>query len=84
VSDHNVGVYGDAALLAIAGDVGLDTNQFETCTRDGATLDRVRAERNRGESLGVTGTPTVLVNGEEFDGSLEELTAIVTAAANGS
>ena len=85
VPDHNVGVFDNAALIAIAGEIGLNTNRFEACTQDDATLERVRAERSRGERLGVTGTPTVFVDGEEFDGSLNDLAALVSGAvASGS
>jgi protein-disulfide isomerase len=84
VPDHNVGAFSDATLRAIAAELGLDTARFDSCTQDGGTLDRVRAERDFGESLGVTGTPTLFINGEEFTGTLDELFEQVSLAASDS
>lgn len=63
---ENQGHFSDAFLLAIATRVELDTEAFTSCTRDGAQLDAVREETREGKQRGVSGTPTVFVNGEEL------------------
>ena len=55
---------------ALAIDAGIpDLNAFEKCIRlPYEAFDRIAAGRELGESIGVTGTPKVWVNGELFPG----------------
>lgn len=42
--------------------LGLDVERFKQDLQNPETLARIRADQQRGASLGVTGTPTVLIN----------------------
>jgi protein-disulfide isomerase len=52
-----------AYFLDLAGGIGIDQRQFESCLRSDAHAEVVTANRVLGETLGVTGTPTVFLNG---------------------
>ncbi|WP_428961641.1 DsbA family protein [Micromonospora fluostatini] len=71
----------DDQLADLAAEVGMDRDGFAACLRDGTFkpwTDRVTDEASR---AGITGTPTVLVNGEELtERTPEGLTAAVEAA----
>ena len=66
-----------------ASDLGLDMDAYDDAVADPATLDRVLADRDDGLALGVQGTPTFFLNGEQLTvGSADELIAAVDAAVN--
>lgn len=46
---------------------GLDYNQLEQCVTSRETNDLVNEERRIGQANGVSGTPTIFVNGEQLD-----------------
>lgn len=52
-------------LTTYAGDIGLDTGLFDACMDSRAKADDVNADRDEGDALGVTGTPTFFVDGEQ-------------------
>jgi protein-disulfide isomerase len=43
-----------------------DTASLVHCVNSARHADRIRSDVNAGEALGVQGTPTVLINGEQF------------------
>jgi protein-disulfide isomerase len=47
--------------------VGLDLSRFHADMQSPATTDRLAADRREADSLDVRGTPTIYVNGREFD-----------------
>jgi protein-disulfide isomerase len=53
-------------FLEVARGLGLDSSQFESCLRSDAHAEVVTANRVLGETLGVTGTPTVFLNGRQL------------------
>lgn len=57
-----------ADLKAYAKNLSLDTAKFDKCLDDGQTAAKVAADAEYGASVGVTGTPTFLVNGKEVVG----------------
>jgi protein-disulfide isomerase len=59
----------------------LDLTKLQSCIK-AQKEDAVRASMKEGESVGVSATPTMFVNGEEVDGALppEELRAILDRA----
>jgi protein-disulfide isomerase len=59
---------GEPFLLATAGELGLDAEEFDTALIDGRHLLAVDADQAEGKALGVTGTPTYLIGGERLDG----------------
>ncbi|HSW30414.1 MAG TPA: thioredoxin domain-containing protein [Longimicrobiales bacterium] len=62
--------FGVKAWTLFANEAGVrDTITFKTCLDDTATLDRVRQDATAGRTLGVTGTPYLLINDRLFQGS---------------
>jgi protein-disulfide isomerase len=54
-----------------ARDLGLDADVFKKCVEGQETLSEVQATRAYGETLGITGTPTVFFNGEQVTSGLD-------------
>lgn len=52
-----------ASLKARAKSLGLDTSKFDLCLDGGTTAKRVSDEQKEGAALGVSGTPSFLING---------------------
>ena len=72
----------DLALLpAIAQDLGLDRERFESCLSSGKYAKLIEAQFQEGVSMGVDGTPGSFVNGERVRGAipLEALKGIIDA-----
>lgn len=59
---------GEALLLEVARELGLDDEEFDTALIDGRHLLIVDADQAEGKALGVTGTPTYMIGGERLDG----------------
>ena len=57
------GVFTNSALKQYAADVGLDRAAFNSCVDSRRYEDWVRSETEQGRRLGVTSTPTLVVNG---------------------
>jgi protein-disulfide isomerase len=58
-------------ILAQASKIGLDMNRFNTDLDSPATRRVVERDTADGEKAGVEGTPTVYINGQRYNGSLE-------------
>jgi protein-disulfide isomerase len=56
----------DEVFRGFAAELGLDMAAFDVAYNDPATLERVRLDVNDGEALGVEGTPTFFINGEQI------------------
>jgi protein-disulfide isomerase len=54
-------------LDGYAKELGLDINRFHADMQSQATTDRLAADRKQADSLDVKGTPTIYINGREFD-----------------
>ncbi|WP_328324769.1 MULTISPECIES: DsbA family protein [unclassified Streptomyces] len=59
---------GEPVLLETAGELGLDTDEFDTVLIDGRHMLTVDADQAEGKAIGVTGTPTYVIGGERLDG----------------
>ncbi|MFD7315437.1 DsbA family protein [Streptomyces sp. NPDC056641] len=59
---------GEAVLLEVAGELGLDAEEFDTALIDGRHLLTVDADQAEGKAIGVTGTPTYVIGDERLDG----------------
>ena len=59
-----------ASLKKYAGDLGLDTAKFNTCLDNGETASIVKADIAEGQRVGVSGTPTFIINGKKVVGAL--------------
>lgn len=59
---------GEALLVEVAGELGLDAEEFDTALIDGRHILVVDADVAEGKAIGVTGTPTYVIGGERLDG----------------
>jgi protein-disulfide isomerase len=59
---------GEPFLVEVARELGLDTGEFDTALIDGRHILIVDADQAEGKAIGVTGTPTYVIDGERFDG----------------
>ncbi|MEU5402934.1 DsbA family protein [Streptomyces sp. NPDC005963] len=59
---------GEAFLLQTARELDLDADEFDTALIDGRHLLIVDADQAEGKAIGVTGTPTYVIDGERLDG----------------
>ncbi|MDT0442822.1 DsbA family protein [Streptomyces johnsoniae] len=74
---------GAPVLIEVAAELGLDTDEVDTALVDGRHMLMVDADHAEGQALGVTGTPTYVIDGQRLDGgaSQEGLLARVTEIA---
>jgi protein-disulfide isomerase len=84
---ENLGNLNNRRLAAMAEKVGLDMDAFDACFRDNKYQAAVQADFDRGNDLGVSGTPTVFVNGTRVGeagrvASFQEIAVAVDAVAN--
>lgn len=68
-------------LEVYASQVGLDMTRFRTCMRSDSAIEKVLSDSIIGQDAGVTGTPTMFVNGRRMSGAQnpEVLVAVVEA-----
>ena len=59
---------GEPFLIEAAGELGLDAEEFDTALIDGRHILIVDADQAEGKAIGVTGTPTYVIDGERLDG----------------
>ncbi|MEU1052894.1 DsbA family protein [Streptomyces sp. NPDC005876] len=76
---------GEAFLVEVARELGLDAEEFDTALIDGRHILIVDADQAEGKAIGVTGTPTYVIGGERLDGgrSQEGLRGRVEEIADG-
>jgi len=65
---EDLGRAGEPLLVEIAGELGLDAAEFDTALIDGRHILIVDSDQAEGKAIGVTGTPTYVVDGERLDG----------------
>lgn len=63
---QNQGALDRASLIRYAGQVGIDTAKFTTCLDSDTFVEDINAEAAEGASLGVTGTPGFVMNGQNL------------------
>ncbi|MER5476353.1 DsbA family protein [Streptomyces sp. NPDC002734] len=75
---------GEALLVDVARELGLDAEEVDTALVDGRHILIVDADQAEGKAIGVTGTPTYVIDGERLDGgkSQEGLRARIEATAD--
>ncbi|MET7643645.1 DsbA family protein [Streptomyces sp. NPDC005426] len=59
---------GEPLLVEVAGELGLDAEEFDTALIDGRHMLIVDADQAEGKAIGVTGTPTYVIGDERLDG----------------
>jgi protein-disulfide isomerase len=57
------GAFTDSALISYAASAGLDQGEFESCLLSGKYADAYIEDLTYGQSVGIQGTPSFLVNG---------------------
>jgi protein-disulfide isomerase len=67
----------DAERINLAVDTKLDANKLTECITTGRYLPQVRAEIAEGETIGVSGTPSVFIDGKKIDLSVFRSTEIL-------
>ncbi len=73
----------DAIFRGFATELGIDMVAFDAAYNDPATLDRINMDVADGQALGVQGTPTIFLDGEEVKfKTYEDLSAAVDQALN--
>jgi protein-disulfide isomerase len=86
-NSENAGAYIDKRLVAFADTLGLDMEQFNACFKENRFEDQINKDFADGQKVGVTGTPSVFVNGvlltPGYVPSFEEIAAAVDAALAG-
>jgi len=73
---------GEEIFEGYAVELGLDMDRFAVDRNDEVLHDHIRLDKGEALELGVSGTPTLFINGEVYQGSrdLESLKAAVAAA----
>jgi len=61
---ENQGNLNNRKLTAFAETLGLDMDAFDTCFSDNKYKDQIQADFDLGQQMGVSGTPSIFVNGE--------------------
>ncbi|MFF3155013.1 DsbA family protein [Streptomyces sp. NPDC057910] len=59
---------GEPVLVDTAAELGLDAEEFETALIDGRHILIVDADQAEGKAIGVTGTPTYVIDDQRLDG----------------
>ena len=59
-------------LLSYARRLALDVDKFERSFRNETMLGRIKADFSGGVRSGVDGTPALFINGERYEGLIEE------------
>jgi protein-disulfide isomerase len=82
--NYVAGEFNDKRMLAFAEALGLDMAEFESCYNDRRYQDEIDQDIALGEEYGVTGTPSIFVNGQivkpGYVPSFEEIAQAVEAA----
>lgn len=61
---ENQGAFSNRRLQAMAESLGLDMDAFNSCFNENPHEEEIQADFDLGQQMGVSGTPTVFVNGQ--------------------
>jgi protein-disulfide isomerase len=67
--ETNLNYYSKVNLIKYAGKIGLDATQFSSCLNSDKYAKRVSDDSDSGKAAGVTGTPTIFINGQKIVGA---------------
>jgi protein-disulfide isomerase len=67
-SSGNSGGYSEENLISLAREAGLDVKKFEKDLKGGEYEEVVAEDFREGQQLGISGTPTFVINGEVLAG----------------
>jgi protein-disulfide isomerase len=74
------GAEADAVFEQIASEIGLDVARWRSDTTSPAVTDVVTADAREAQDLQLSGTPTIFIDGRQYDGGLS-LSALQQAVA---
>ena len=84
---ENTGNYNDKRLTAFAQTIGLNMDNFNACFKANKYKDQIDKDKVDGENAGVSGTPSVFVNGQlikpGFVPSYNDIAQAINAALGG-
>lgn len=69
VNQSAVAQAGEAYMTQLASQVGLEMDAFSTCVVEQRYLQEVNDDFNTGVAMGVTGTPSFYINGQQHSGA---------------
>ncbi|MEO7143191.1 MAG: thioredoxin domain-containing protein [Bryobacteraceae bacterium] len=74
-----------AHMITWAGQIGLDTERFTADLDSGKYKAQVQKDVNEGDMLGLSGTPTIFINGQHYNGPIQlaELKPIIEEQLHG-
>ncbi|MDI6768764.1 MAG: DsbA family protein [Anaerolineales bacterium] len=86
-NSENQGAFSDKRLIAYADALGLKMRDFKTCFDENPYRKQIEQDTADGVAIGVSGTPSVFVNGQQvtpgYIPSYEELSQAIEAALSG-
>jgi len=59
----------DTCWKAAATKAGIDADKIDTCSKGSEGLDLLKADEQLADNYGVTGSPTLIINGETYSGA---------------
>lgn len=74
--------FSSSNLINYANTAGLDANAFQNCLQSGTYADAYNQDYEYAMSVGITGTPTFLINGEELVSSSQLIPRVEELLAN--
>ena len=74
-------LYARAGAIGLAEDLGLDAEEFTACIDDERHLPAIEAAQRQARSEGISGTPTLTVNGQRVASSAASVIEAARAAA---
>lgn len=84
---ENAGAFTERRLTAFAGSLGLQLSTFESCLENEIHQAEIEADRALGLEYGISGTPSIIINGTQhfrgFVPSYEQLKAAIEQEAGG-
>ncbi|MGK5630478.1 DsbA family protein [Streptomyces sp. URMC 123] len=69
---EELGSRGEPVLVEVARELGLDAEEMDTALIDGRHILIVDADQAEGKAIGVTGTPTYVIDGQRLDGGTSQ------------
>ncbi len=75
-----------SGLSTLAVEIGVNKDQFNTCLNSGEFTAKIQADIHEGSSYGITGTPTIFINGQKVEGavSYSQLKSVVDQGLDGN
>jgi protein-disulfide isomerase len=80
---EDASLFSDARLVAMAKNLNLDMTSFNQCFQRNQYTAQIQTDMAQGQSLNVTGTPTIFINGQIVQSDYNSISAAIDAALAG-